>query len=409
MGQLSCTAAALALGSTLLWADAEAQSFSSTLSSKTWPQRDENPSCWTDGFSHGYCCGPGGPGPGCFAPEGGPEPHSAERCCRSPCGKALRARIEAEGRARCGARPRSNTTLVSGLWNLDRQRWQAHSRYQEGDGRSYARYLSWLDALLQKPQALMLFLDGEAASFAAERRAAYGLSHLTCILEVPMAELPQQQWRRSYLAAHKENQRQLPDDHQPEVMYANYTLVVNSKPELLACAALWDPFASGSEGNFAFVDAGAGRKPGFPPGQEPIVPPDCPPWSLCVGRRMWLFFDFRSKLKRLKHGPTFDTTVLSGRPEGVLLYALWFQWAIGQYLAERVMDDEQSIIAEIWWTGRFQIKSFYGMRWFETLVQMLQASPSEELLPPGTDQDQGFGETREPTWKQQQTNSSSQQ
>ena len=29
----------------------------------------------------------------------------------------------------------------------------------------------------------------------------------------------------------------------------------------------------------------------------------------------------------------------------MLLYALWFQWAIGRYLAEKVMDDEQSIIA----------------------------------------------------------------
>lgn len=115
-----------------------------------------------------------------------------------------------------------------------------------------------------------------------------------------------------------------------------------------------------------------------------------------VGRRMWLIFDFRDKVKRLQHGTTYDSSVLLGRwernviswtcirqrsfkvkvsilplsyllqfptsfvvdprlwvrksvpdaggREGVLLYALWFQWAIQRYLDEKVMDDEQSII-----------------------------------------------------------------
>ena len=40
---------------------------------------------------------------------------------------------------------------------------------------------------------------------------------------------------------------------------------------------------------------------------------------------------------------------------------LWFQWAIEQYLEEKVMDDEQSVIAEVWWAGQFNIQSFYGM------------------------------------------------
>lgn len=111
---------------------------------------------------------------------------------------------------------------------------------------------------------------------------------------------------------------------------------------------------------------------------------------------MWLIFDFRDKVKRLQHGTTYDSSVLLGRweriviswtcirqrsfkvkvsilalsyllqfptsfvvdprlwvrksvpdaggREGVLLYALWFQWAIQRYLDEKVMDDEQSII-----------------------------------------------------------------
>ena len=63
-----------------------------------------------------------------------------------------------------------------------------------------------------------------------------------------------------------------------------------------------------------------------------------------MGRRMWLLFDFRDKLKRLQHGTTYDSSVLLGRREGVLLYGLWFQWAIERYLEEKVMDDEQSII-----------------------------------------------------------------
>ena len=32
-----------------------------------------------------------------------------------------------------------------------------------------------------------------------------------------------------------------------------------------------------------------------------------------VGRRMWLVFDFRSKLKRLEHGTTYDSSVLLGQ------------------------------------------------------------------------------------------------
>ena len=112
---------------------------------------------------------------------------------------------------------------------------------------------------------------------------------------------------------------------------------------------------------------------------------------------MWIIFDFRDKLKRLEHGTTYDSSVLlgpwfasgqvevsqlapcisrdAGGREGVLLYALWFQWAIERYLKEKVMDDEQSIIAsrqrlqrlrcpqtpisaeaEIWWTGSFKIE-----------------------------------------------------
>ncbi|CAJ1459866.1 unnamed protein product, partial [Effrenium voratum] len=74
--------------------------------------------------------------------------------------------------------------------------------------------------------------------------------------------------------------------------------VVNSKPELLGCAAQWNPFGSQT---FAWVDAGVAREGkidnGFPGGSRPIVLPSCSPWSLCVGRRMWLVFDFRSKLK----------------------------------------------------------------------------------------------------------------
>jgi len=88
---------------------------------------------------------------------------------------------------------------------------------------------------------------------------------------------------------------------------------------------------------------------------------------------MWLIFDFREKLKRLQHGTTYDSSVLLGGREGVLLYALWFQWAIERYLAEKVMDDEQSIIAEIWWTGLFRIQGFYGMGWAEVLARMLMA------------------------------------
>jgi len=190
-----------------------------------------------------------------------------------------------------------------------------------------------------------------------------------------MGDLPQMRWRDGYFAAHEENRRRLPGDTQPEVVRADYTLVVNSKPELLACAALWDPFGSSasSSGAFAWVDAGAGRKDAFPLGPQPVRLPPCPAWSLCVGRRMWIFFDFRSRLKRLQHGSTFDSTVLLGGREGVLLYALWFQWAIARYLAEGVMDDEQGVIAEVWWSGEFAIRSYYGMRWEESLSQMLRA------------------------------------
>lgn len=120
---------------------------------------------------------------------------------------------------------------------------------------------------------------------------------------------------------------------------------------------------------------------------------------------MWLFFDFRSKVKRLEHGSTFDSTVLLGNREGVLLYALWFQWAIAQYLAERVMDDEQSIIAEIWWTGQFHIHNFYGMTWTETLKEMLQADKHDPKPMPGSgiamarDMGHWFGKHPEMVWR----------
>eukprot|EP00927_Polykrikos_kofoidii_P048831 TRINITY_DN43024_c0_g1_i1.p1 TRINITY_DN43024_c0_g1~~TRINITY_DN43024_c0_g1_i1.p1 ORF type:complete len:739 (+),score=59.71 TRINITY_DN43024_c0_g1_i1:215-2218(+) len=334
---------------------------------------DENPSCWTDGFSYRRCCLGDGEAEGCWGGEApGPDglfPHTRERCCESPCGATLRGRIAREGASRCAGLTFQNVTLVTGLWNLQREKWIGHSRYQEGSNRAFERYLHWMDVgLLQKRQAMFLFLDAEAAAFATARRTAYGLGPLTCVVEVEKDELPQQRWRQAYLLAHAENARRLPNDTQPEVVHADYTLVVNSKPELLACAALWNPFASTS---FAWVDAGGGRKNGFPTGPVPVRPPRCEQWALCVGRRMWLMFDFREKLKRLEHGTTFDTTVLLGGREGVLFYAVWFQWAISRYLVETVMDDEQSVIAEVWWAGGMRIRSFFGMTWADTLAQLV--------------------------------------
>eukprot|EP00929_Paragymnodinium_shiwhaense_P057128 TRINITY_DN28586_c0_g1_i6.p1 TRINITY_DN28586_c0_g1~~TRINITY_DN28586_c0_g1_i6.p1 ORF type:complete len:441 (+),score=49.43 TRINITY_DN28586_c0_g1_i6:443-1765(+) len=319
-------------------------------------------------------------------------PHKRARCCESPCGAQLRARVEAAQQVdrACGgfsrkrplashASPARDMTLVSGLWNLRRDTWAAHVRYKEGEGRAYTRYLEWLDAgLLRKRQAVVLFLDSEAAEFARSKRREYNLTTLTCVLEIPQEELPQMRWREEYVAAHEENMRKLPNDTQPEVVRSDYTLVVNSKPELLACAALWNPF--GSE-TFAWVDAGAGRKPGFPYGPAPILSPGCGKWSICVGRRMWMLFDFRSKLKRLEHGSTFDSTVLLGGLEGVLLYALWFQWAIARYLEEQIMDDEQSVIAEVWWTGRMTFGNFFGLSWEDTLTQMLPLIPGSYVSP----------------------------
>jgi len=183
--------------------------------------------------------------------------------------------------------------------------------------------------------------------------------------------------REAYERAHIRNRERLPNDTQPETLYPEYTLVVNSKPELLACAALWNPFDSEV---FAWVDAGAGRKKVFPPGVQPLQFPPCGRSGLCVGRRMWIFWDFRSKVLRLKHGSTFDSTVLLGMRRGVLSYALWFQWAIDRYLSEEVMDDEQGVIAEVWWDGRFPIESFYGMSWDESVAQMLRHDDIDSAL-----------------------------
>eukprot|EP00928_Gymnodinium_smaydae_P036983 TRINITY_DN25749_c0_g1_i1.p1 TRINITY_DN25749_c0_g1~~TRINITY_DN25749_c0_g1_i1.p1 ORF type:complete len:581 (+),score=119.07 TRINITY_DN25749_c0_g1_i1:588-2330(+) len=332
------------------------------------PFLDQNPSCWTDGYTYQRCCVEDGVANDCWGEEA-TTPHSYERCCTSPCGAKLRGRLEEEAQRRCGDKARWNATLVTGLWNLRRDTWASHVRYKEGAGRAYGRYLEWLDAgLLRKRQALVLFLDHEAAVYAAAKRAAYGLERLTCLLEVEQEELPQMRWRSEYIAAHAENVRRLPNDTQPEVTRPDYTLVVNSKPELLACAALLNPFKSQS---FAWVDAGAGRKQHFPGGAAIVAPPTCDPWALCVARRMWLFFDFRSKIKRLEHGSTFDSTVLLGGQEGVLLYALWFQWAISRYLAENVMDDEQSVIAEVWWAGYMKVNSFFGMGWMDAISELL--------------------------------------
>lgn len=338
------------------------------------PSDPQNPGCWTDGFTFELCC-QGDREMGCFSPD--PDGlHKRERCCATPCGLEVAAAAEQSGCDRVGA---WNVTVVSGLWNLQRQTWSSHIRYSEGGARSYGNYLEWMDALLRKRQALLLFLDPEAAAFARPRRQAYGLARFTCIVEVTKEMLPQMRHREAYERAHAENVRRLPGDSQPEVVHANYTLVVNSKPELLACAALWNPFRSTT---FAWVDAGSGRKEGFPQAStRRLVFPQCPHWHLCVGRRMWLFFDFRTKLKRLEHGTTFDSTVLLGGREGVLNYALWFQWAIDRYLAENIMDDEQSVIAEVWWSGGLSFREFYGMTWQETTVQLLQADVAEELLP----------------------------
>ncbi|CAE7236103.1 unnamed protein product [Symbiodinium sp. CCMP2592] len=332
---------------------------------------DENPSCWTDGYTHELCCGQS-PLAGCFPGE--MAPHTRDRCCQSPCGQALRSRIQQMSRSRCPRRKLSNTTLVTGLWNLHREEWPSHDRYQEGEGHSFKKYFGWMSQLLQKPQALIVFAEEETLRYAASVRQAHGLKHLSCLVEVPQQALPQMRWEDGYEKAHAENRRKLPEDLRPEVIQPKYTLVVNSKPELLACAAHWNPFRSQ---RFAWVDAGAARESkidyGFPGGSRPIVLPSCSPWSLCVGRRMWIIFDFRDKLKRLEHGTTYDSSVLLGGREGVLLYALWFQWAIERYLKEKVMDDEQSIIAEIWWTGSFKIEGVYGMSWTEVLAQMLMA------------------------------------
>lgn len=354
----------------LLAALAPASAFQASGSGIAADGLGENPSCWTDGYTWDRCCRSDAVATDeCFALDDLAAPWSRARCCASPCGAPLEARFRAGGF--CAGVAQSNVTLVTGLWNLGRQHWAPHIRYSEGAERSYDKYLSWLDKLLSKPQALVLFLDKEAYSFAAERRKARGLEHLTCLVEVPFEQLPQMQWRSAYQNAHDRNRRELPDDSQPEVLHADYTIAVNSKPELLACAAHWDPFRSTS---FAWLDAGAGRKKSFPAGTAPVVLPECRPWALCVGRRMWLFFDFKSKLLRLKHGSTFDTTVLLGGREGVLFYALWFQWAVSRYLDEGIMDDEQSIIAEVWWDGNFDIQSFYGMGWDEALAQMVRAS-----------------------------------
>ncbi|CAE7243499.1 unnamed protein product, partial [Symbiodinium natans] len=347
-----------------------ARSATLVLVAAAW-KREENPSCWTDGYTYELCCGPT-PRPDCF--PGAIAPHTRERCCHSPCGQALRGRIQQLSRSLCPRRQLSNTTLVTGLWNLHREEWPSHDRYQEGDGHSFQKYFAWMSHLLQKPQALVVFGEAETLRYAASVRQARGLSLLSCLVEVPKEDLPQMRWKEEYEEAHAENRRKLPEDQRPEVIQPKYTLVVNSKPELLACVAHWNPFRSQT---FAWVDAGAARESkidyGFPGGSRPIVLPSCPPWSLCVGRRMWIIFDFRDKLKRLEHGTTYDSSVLLGGREGVLLYALWFQWAIGRYLAEKVMDDEQSIIAEIWWAGSFRIEGLYGMSWPEVLAQMLMA------------------------------------
>lgn len=81
-------------------------------------------------------------------------------------------------------------------------------------------------------------------------------------------------------------------------------------------------------------------------------------WFVCSTRRppLWSYFsnfDFPAFLVLPQFGYSTCsvwsslhdlTSALRGGREGVLLYALWFQWAIERYLAEKVMDDEQSII-----------------------------------------------------------------
>ncbi|CAJ1378868.1 unnamed protein product, partial [Effrenium voratum] len=216
-------------------------------------QQEQNPSCWTDGYSFERCCGDYPP-EDCFP---GYLPHTRERCCRSPCGVKVRARILSLHRSVCPRRRLSNTTLVTGLWNLKREHWPAHARYQEGEGHSFRKYFQWMDHLLQKPQALIVFGDAETAAFAASRRKAHGLHMWSCIVEVPKEELPQMQWKEEYEEAHKSNQQSLPGDMRPEVIQPMYTMVVNSKPELLGCAAQWNPFGSQT---FAWVDAGVARE-----------------------------------------------------------------------------------------------------------------------------------------------------
>lgn len=336
----------------------------------------ENPACWTHGLDGEKCCSPDGRHEGCFDPEGGlANPWTYRRCCRSPCGEKLQKRILNVGPGECQGKVQSDITIVTGLWELGREDWMAHARYQEGDSRAYGKYLKWLNGLLVKPQPMVLFLDAKAAAFAQRRR--YGFDNMTCILVSPKEDLPQMQWKDGYVEAHRRNRARLPNDTQPEVLYENYTLVVNSKPELLACAALWNPFESHQ---FAWVDAGTGRKETFPAGQLPLKFPDCPEWSLCIARRMWTMVDFRSKLLRLRHGTTFDSTVLLGSRVGVLAYAMWFQWAVTRYLVEGVMDDEQSIIAEVWWDGRFLINSAFALTWVESLAMMIRAEDLQEAI-----------------------------
>eukprot|EP00435_Cladocopium_sp_Y103_P039116 s1871_g10.t1 len=149
----------------------------------------------------------------------------------------------------------SNTTLVTGLWNLHREAWPSHARYQEGDGHSFKKYFQWMDQLLQKPQALLIFADAETIAFAEKHRRRHRM--LTCLVEVPQEDLPQMRWKDAYEEAHAENRRKLPGDMRPEVIQSTYTMVVNSKPELLACAAHWNPFRSQT---FAWVDAGVARE-----------------------------------------------------------------------------------------------------------------------------------------------------
>ena len=150
----------------------------------------------------------------------------------------------------CTHRKRSETTVVTAIWDINRE--------EEGDGRSFGEYMRWIENTLQLNASIMLFADRTTIEAVRARRDATGFP--TCYVAMRFQDHPY--FKRFYddnrrVVESSEYRSQVQHPGRVEVVNPRYNILQWGKIELMRMAVRdYNPFQSQ---NVIWVDAGLSR------------------------------------------------------------------------------------------------------------------------------------------------------